>query len=359
MLSKEERRSNSSVTVYAASSSGIDPKYKQVGYELGKAVAQRGWRLVNGGVKSGLMEACLDGALSVGGDVRTVILEKFSHKAYPLKNGVRVVDNMTDRKRGLMELSDFIVVLPGGFGTLEEVFEVLSLNQLSLVNKLVVFLNAFGFFDLIKAFLAKLEKDHFISEASKSFYFFADSVEETVSLLEKFSHDAASTAFKPIQRDNESSFVSEWNDVSKNEKPKRDSSVDMKVAALDRTSSDSSWESVKLGLDNFLDFVRNKSRHFVESRNWEKYNTPRNVLLAMVGEVGELAECFQWKGEVSVGLHELSEDEKTHISEEIADVFIYLTRLSEISGIHLEDAVVRKLKKNEEKYALDTIRDVT
>jgi predicted Rossmann-fold nucleotide-binding protein len=60
------------------------------------------------------MEACLDGALSVGGDVRTVILEKFSHKAYPLKNGVRVVDNMTDRKRGLMELSDFIVVLPGG-----------------------------------------------------------------------------------------------------------------------------------------------------------------------------------------------------------------------------------------------------
>jgi len=73
-----------------------------------------------------------------------------------------------------------------GFGTLEEVFEVLSWNQLSLVNKLVVFLNAFGFFDLIKAFLAKLEKDHFISEASKSFYFFADSVEVSMQLYISF-----------------------------------------------------------------------------------------------------------------------------------------------------------------------------
>ncbi|GJQ10453.1 hypothetical protein GpartN1_g2244.t1 [Galdieria partita] len=340
-----------SVTVYGASSSGIDSKYLQIGLELGKAIARKGWRLVNGGVKSGMMKACIDGALSVGGRVSVVILDKFVNKAYPLPSEVRIVDNMTERKLGLMELSDLIVVVPGGFGTLEEVFEVLSWNQLSLINKRVIFLNALRFFDFLKAFLEKLESESFISETSKSFYFFADSVEETVSLLEKMSQDRNSQATS-LHDGISHTFVSEWSDVDKNEEVGNYSSHDLE-STLNGTTFQSTLTPTKLGAPQFLDFVRERSRHFVESRGWDIYNTPRNVLLAMVGEVGELAECFQWKGELSVGLPEISTDERKHISEEIADVFIYLTRLSEICGIHLEDAVIRKLEKNEKKYALD------
>ncbi|EME30325.1 protoporphyrinogen oxidase [Galdieria sulphuraria] len=341
-----------SVTVYGASSSGIDPKYLQVGQELGKAIARKGWRLVNGGVKSGMMKACIDGALSVGGRVSVVILDKFVNKAYPLPSEVRIVDNMTERKLGLMELSDLIVVAPGGFGTLEEVFEVLSWNQLSLINKRVIFLNAFHFFDFLRAFLAKLESEHFISETSKSFYFFVDSVEETINLLEKISLYKNIEANSLHHEKEEPSFMSEWNDVDKSEEVEKYLSHDLEKSSNGTTFQDP-WSPTKLGAHQFLDFVRETSRQFVESRGWESYNTPRNVLLAMVGEVGELAECFQWKGEVSVGLSEFSADERKHISEEVADVFIYLTRLSEICGIHLEDAVIRKLEKNEEKYATD------
>ncbi|KAK4732938.1 hypothetical protein R3W88_025926 [Solanum pinnatisectum] len=89
---------------------------------------------------------------------------------------------------------------------------------------------------------------------------------------------------------------------------------------------------------------------FAKEREWDQFHTPRNLLLAMVGEVGELSEIFQWKGEVPRGLPDWEEKEKQHLGEELSDVLLYLVRLSDICGIDLGNAVLRKLDLNAIKY---------
>ena len=78
--------------------------------------------------------------------------------------------------------------------------------------------------------------------------------------------------------------------------------------------------------------------------------------LALVGEVGELAECFQWKSEVARNLPEFSEPEKIHVGEELADVLIYTVRLADVCGISLNDCVPRKVALNARKYPADRAR---
>ncbi|XVF66456.1 hypothetical protein PTKIN_Ptkin10aG0037300 [Pterospermum kingtungense] len=93
-----------------------------------------------------------------------------------------------------------------------------------------------------------------------------------------------------------------------------------------------------------------KLEEFARARDWEKYHSPRNLLLAMVGEVGELSEIFQWRGEVDKGLPNWEESDKEHLGEELSDVLLYLIRLSDICGIDLAHAATKKLVKNAIKY---------
>ena len=79
-----------------------------------------------------------------------------------------------------------------------------------------------------------------------------------------------------------------------------------------------------------LEKVRKKAREFAEERDWGQFHTPHNLLLALVGEVGELSEIFQWKGEVHHGCPELSTQEFEHLGEELADVLVYLVRLADV-----------------------------
>ncbi|KAH1046600.1 hypothetical protein J1N35_037384 [Gossypium stocksii] len=103
-------------------------------------------------------------------------------------------------------------------------------------------------------------------------------------------------------------------------------------------------------VDISLKDLSKKLEEFARVRDWEKYHSPRNLLLAMVGEVGELSEIFQWRGEVDKGLPNWEESEKEHLGEELSDVLLYLVRLSDICGIDLGDAASRKLVKNASKY---------
>ncbi|XP_041003569.1 dCTP pyrophosphatase 1-like [Juglans microcarpa x Juglans regia] len=93
-----------------------------------------------------------------------------------------------------------------------------------------------------------------------------------------------------------------------------------------------------------------KLEEFAKARDWEKYHSPRNLLLAMVGEVGELSEIFQWRGEVDRGLPNWEESDKEHLGEELSDVLLYLIRLADICGIDLGDAATKKIVKNATKY---------
>ncbi|KAI8015830.1 dCTP pyrophosphatase 1 [Camellia lanceoleosa] len=99
-----------------------------------------------------------------------------------------------------------------------------------------------------------------------------------------------------------------------------------------------------------LEFLKKKMADFAKERNWEQFHSPRNLLLALVGEVGELSEIFQWKGEVPKGLPDWTEEEKVHLGEEMSDVLLYLVRLSHTCGIDLGKAALRKVELNALKY---------
>ncbi|KAJ6421008.1 hypothetical protein OIU84_028396 [Salix udensis] len=103
-------------------------------------------------------------------------------------------------------------------------------------------------------------------------------------------------------------------------------------------------------VDISLKDLAKKLEEFAKARDWEKYHSPRNLLLAMVGEVGELSEIFQWRGEVGKGLPDWEESDKEHLAEELSDVLQYLIRLSDICGIDLGDAATKKIVKNAVKY---------
>lgn len=99
-----------------------------------------------------------------------------------------------------------------------------------------------------------------------------------------------------------------------------------------------------------LDDLRKKTEEFATERDFDQFNSPRNLLLAMVGEVGELSEIFQWKGEVLKGLPDWNKAEKEHLGEELSDVLLCLVRLSDICGVDLGKAVLRKMELNARKY---------
>ncbi|RWR87180.1 dCTP pyrophosphatase 1-like protein [Cinnamomum micranthum f. kanehirae] len=99
-----------------------------------------------------------------------------------------------------------------------------------------------------------------------------------------------------------------------------------------------------------LEDLKQKMAEFAKERNWDQFHSPRNLLLALVGEVGELSEIFQWKGEVPKGLPDWKDEEKEHLGEELSDVLLYLVRLSDICGVDLGKAALRKVELNAIKY---------
>ncbi|KAJ1271869.1 hypothetical protein BS78_06G158600 [Paspalum vaginatum] len=109
-------------------------------------------------------------------------------------------------------------------------------------------------------------------------------------------------------------------------------------------------EMEKVAGDVSLKQLSKKLEDFAKARDWEQYHSPRNLLLAMIAEVGELSELFMWKGEVRKGLADWDDAEKEHLGEELSDVLLYLIRLSDICGVDLGDAATRKIVKNAVKY---------
>jgi len=150
-----------SICVFTGSSRGVRPEYLAAATELGSLLAARRIRLVYGGARVGLMGAVADAALASGGQVVGVIPAALVAKevAHTGLTDLRVVNSMHERKALMSDLADAFVALPGGWGTLEEFFEVLTWAQLGLHRKPCGLLNVQGYFDRLLAFL-----DHTIDE---------------------------------------------------------------------------------------------------------------------------------------------------------------------------------------------------
>ena len=151
-----------SVAVYCGSSSGSKEEYTQQAQEMGRELARRGLTLVYGGGCVGLMGTIADAVLAEGGKVIGVIPSFLADKelAHTGCTELHIVETMHQRKLLMADLADGFVAMPGGFGTLEELFEVLTWGQLGLHGKPVGLLNTLGFYDALLALL-----DHMSSEA--------------------------------------------------------------------------------------------------------------------------------------------------------------------------------------------------
>ena len=112
-------------------------------------------------------------------------------------------------------------------------------------------------------------------------------------------------------------------------------------------------QEFKFSSNPSLEELRRMHSKFSSDRQWDEFHTPRNLLLALVGEVGEVAELFQWKGECKEGLPDWTAQDKVHLGEELSDVLIYLIRLSEKCNIDLPSVVVRKMGLNALKYPVE------
>ncbi|MEM7674720.1 MAG: TIGR00730 family Rossman fold protein [Myxococcota bacterium] len=143
-----------SICVFCGSSSGRDPAFSSAATTLGTLIARRGQRLVYGGAMVGLMGEVADAALAAGGEVIGVIPEKLAGKeiAHDGLTELFVVSGMHERKAKMAELSDAFVSMPGGWGTLEETFEVLTWLQLRYHQKSVGLLNVNGYYNALLAF---------------------------------------------------------------------------------------------------------------------------------------------------------------------------------------------------------------
>jgi uncharacterized protein (TIGR00730 family) len=136
------------ITVFAGSSRRSAPPYLDLARALGGEIARRGHELIYGGGRTGLMGALADGALAAGGRVHGVILRRFiDEDVHHLGVEMFAVDDMRSRKAGLDERADAFIALPGGFGTFEELTEILSFRKLELHHRPVVLLDHDGFWE--------------------------------------------------------------------------------------------------------------------------------------------------------------------------------------------------------------------
>jgi uncharacterized protein (TIGR00730 family) len=180
-----EQTKRKSVAVFCASASGARPQYAAAAGELGRTLAERGIGLIYGGGKTGLMGAVADGALAAGGHVVGVIPHVLVdlEVAHEGVSELHVTSTMHTRKALMAERADAFIVLPGGYGTFEEMFEVLAWQTLKIHSKPVVLLNVDGFFDTMLTFLDVCDREGML-RGNRQILLVANTIDEALRLAE-------------------------------------------------------------------------------------------------------------------------------------------------------------------------------
>ena len=176
------------ICVFCASSSSVPEVYFEVARELGHAIARRGHSLVFGGGHIGLMGEVAEATLDAGGRVVGVIPEALRDRELALEtvDELIVTADMHERKATMARRADAFLALPGGFGTFEEICEVIAHRQLGIHSKPCVVLNVNGYYDpLIRQFDRAFEND-FVDETHRSNYHEASSVDDALDFIERF-----------------------------------------------------------------------------------------------------------------------------------------------------------------------------
>ncbi len=177
-----------SIAVFCGSSEGNNPIYKDQAFELGRTIAAEGMKLVYGGAKVGIMGYMADGALQNGGEV-VGILPYFLQTKEVAHEGITemiITETRHERKLKMHELSDAIITMPGGWGTMEEMFEMLTWAQLGLHEKPIGILNTNGYYDHLVALNRQMVQEGFLKEELLDMFIVSDSISDLLSLMRDY-----------------------------------------------------------------------------------------------------------------------------------------------------------------------------
>ncbi len=184
---------NRYICVYGASSDNIAEEYKQAAYQLGKALAAKGWNCINGAGSAGVMRAVSDGFLDGGAKAVGIIPQFMVDNGWHYSRLSEIIStpDMHQRKQMMAQRSQCSIAMPGGCGTLEELLEIITWKQLSLYNKPIVIFNINGFFDSILQQLEHCIAQQFMKPTHKHLWFTAHNVQQIVDYIESYDEQAA------------------------------------------------------------------------------------------------------------------------------------------------------------------------
>lgn len=174
-----------SICVYCASTDHIPQMYIDTAGKLGRLLVSRGFRLVYGGGNNGLMGVIAEEVHTHGGYVTGVITRQFVDMgfAYDAADEMIVHDTMRQRKAVMAQISDAFIALPGGYGTLEELLEIITLKQLDMHEKPIVILNVGGFYQGLISQFETCGSQNFVNEKHQNIYMVTQSVEDAVACI--------------------------------------------------------------------------------------------------------------------------------------------------------------------------------
>ncbi len=177
-----------SIVVFCGSSSGSDPEFLVFAKQLGATIASRGARLIYGGAKVGLMGCIADEVLAQGCEVIGILPRFLSIKevAHERLTQLIIVENMHERKTKMFELGDAFIALPGGFGTLEELFEVVTWAQLGLHQKPIGILNVNGFYDPLITQLDHMVSKGLLKQGNRDMIMIDGTVDGLLALMQAY-----------------------------------------------------------------------------------------------------------------------------------------------------------------------------
>ncbi len=177
------------ICVYCSSSNYLPEKFYNFAQEFGKELGSRNYDMVYGGTVVGMMGVIASNALENGAKVTGVIPERIA--SFGLKHPdlaqVIITKDMRERKAKMEEMGDIYIALPGGFGTFEEIFEILVAKQLGYHNKPIIFFNFDGYYDNLFKMFDTVYKNNFAKEQMKKLYYIADNIEDMFNYLKTYT----------------------------------------------------------------------------------------------------------------------------------------------------------------------------
>ena len=178
------------VTVFCGSSKGKDATFLEEAFQLGETLARNQIQLIYGGTKIGLMGAVAEGVLTQNGKAIGVLPRFLQEKeiAHPGLTELFLVDSMHERKIKMHELSDAVIALPGGFGTMEELFEMLTWGQLGLHKKPIGILNINGFYDALNEFIDNMVHQGFLNKNNKKLLLGDQTISGLLKKMQTYQH---------------------------------------------------------------------------------------------------------------------------------------------------------------------------